>query len=174
MEGARILRYSVQLPPQRTEGSSVHAVAVCGSNNVWSRLVDRGVYHESRGVEKPDFTTVNDLASLGYLDQVRSLDQGEGDAEWVYPEGGRVNGVLHKIRLVALCMQIRDNGPNRPTLIVMCPATPSSKPSLPKILNAAANLPFRYSLSSYGSWNLGGPGNFGICTLAFSWLKPGS
>jgi len=57
---------------------------------------------------------------------------------------------------------------------VMCPATPSSNPYLPKILNAAASLPFRYARSLYGSSNLGGPGNAGIFTLAEALSRPGS
>ena len=55
----------------------------------------------------------------------------------------------------------------------MWPATPSSKPYLPKIRNAAARRPLRYSRSSYLSVNLGGPGNWGICTLAWASVRPG-
>lgn len=57
---------------------------------------------------------------------------------------------------------------------MICPATPSSKPYLPKILKAAASRPLRYSRSSYLSSNVGGPGNLGIWTLALVSLRPGS
>lgn len=72
---------------------------------------------------------------------------------------------------------------------VMWPATPSSKPYLPKILNAApqrqlaiiispvhlpASLPLRYARSLYGSSNFGRSGKLGILTLASPSLRPGS
>lgn len=56
----------------------------------------------------------------------------------------------------------------------MCPATPSSKPYFPNMRKAAASRPLRYSRSSYLSVNVGGPGNFAICPLAWDSLKPGS
>src|ERR1700761_9024095 len=49
---------------------------------------------------------------------------------------------------------------------VMCPATPSSKPYLPKMRNASARRPLRYSRSSYLSVKRGGEGNFCICASA--------
>lgn len=46
--------------------------------------------------------------------------------------------------------------------------------SYPKIRNAAARRPFKYSLSSCLFSNFGGPGSFGICTFALATDMPGS
>lgn len=61
------------------------------------------------------------------------------------------------------------------TRTVICPATPSSKPYLPKILKAAASLSFRYLRSAWGSSKVGGLGiESPPSLLAFAALNPGS
>jgi hypothetical protein len=75
----------------------------------------------------------------------------------------RLTGPLDPARVSATSLS---NFFLRLTLSVMCPATPSSNPYLPKIRKAAANRPLRYARSLYGSSNLGGLGSEGIFTLA--------
>lgn len=60
------------------------------------------------------------------------------------------------------------------TLSVIWPATPSSKPYLPKMRKAAASRPFRYSRSLYLSSNLGGLGNDKAPSLASTSETPTS
>lgn len=55
--------------------------------------MNRRVDHERRGIEHTVRTTVDDLAVVIDLDQVRFRYQRECTAKWVYPEGRRINGV---------------------------------------------------------------------------------
>jgi hypothetical protein len=46
--------------------------------------------HEGRRVKQPDIAALQDLALLADPDQIRLLDQREGDSERIHPERGFV------------------------------------------------------------------------------------
>jgi hypothetical protein len=96
------------------------------------------VDHVGCCVEEADFAAVDDFAFGIDEDEVGRFDEGEGDAEGVDPELVGVDGVLVEIRSRIWLRERREL-----TRRVMCPATPSSKPYLPKMRNAAASLPLR-------------------------------
>lgn len=94
MERARVLRDGVELAAQGAEAAAVDAVAVRGGVDVRPRLVDGRVNHEGGGVEQAHGAAVDDAAFLVDADQVGRFDEGEGDAEGVYPEGVWLDRVL--------------------------------------------------------------------------------
>lgn len=129
-------------------------MAVRSAVDVWTGGVDRGMDHIGRGVEESAFAAIDDLAGVVDEDEVGLVDQAEGDAEGVHPEAVGLHWVAHRDvagdalgwpRHVSTCL--RRTG--------KCIHT-SSKPYFPKIRNAAASLPFKYSRSLYLSSNFGG------------------
>jgi hypothetical protein len=95
MEGAGVLGDGVELAAEGAEGAAVDAVGVGGAEDVWPRGVYGVVDHVGGGVEEAVIVVaaIDDLAGGVDLDQVARLDQGEGQAERVDPEGGGVDGV---------------------------------------------------------------------------------
>lgn len=63
------------------------------AKHIGPSVMNRRVDHECRGIEHTVRTTVNDLAVVIDLDQVRFRHQRECTTERVYPEGLRINGV---------------------------------------------------------------------------------
>lgn len=61
--------------------------------DLWPCGMDRRVDHVRRGIEQPAGAARDDLPVVVDLDEIGRLDLGEGDAEGVDPEGGRVDGV---------------------------------------------------------------------------------
>lgn len=87
VEGAAVLADDVEFAAEGAEGAAVDAVAVARSVDAWARVVDGGVDHEGGGVEESRGPTVDDVAVVVHLDQIRRFDEGEGEAERVHPEG---------------------------------------------------------------------------------------
>lgn len=172
VKGAAVLRNRVERPAKCAKRAAIYAVTVRRSDDVRPSTMDGGMDHESGSVEEADGSSVNDFAGVVDLDQVRSLDQGEGNAEGIHPEGFRINGVLDVARISRLSSS--STGRWRRTRTVIWPATPSSNPYFPNILNAAASLPFKYARSLCLSSNFGGAGKAIISPRAFSLDSPGS
>ena len=93
MKSTRILRNHFQIPPQRAESPAVDAMTVCCAHYVRSRTMNRAVNHEGCCVQESAVAAVDHFALVTDLDKITAFDQGEGDSERVYPEGGRVNWV---------------------------------------------------------------------------------
>ena len=96
VKGARVLCRHVELSPQGAEGAPVDRVAVRRTEHVRSGLVDGRVDHVRRGIQQSARAAVNHLAGVVDQDQVTLLDQREGHAERVDPEGVGVDGVAER------------------------------------------------------------------------------
>ncbi len=93
VKGTRVLGDDVQLAAEGAEGTAMDGMGVRGAEDVRPGGVDGVVDHVGGCVEEAAFPSVNDFAGGVYLDEIAGSDQGEGDAEGVDPEGGRVDGV---------------------------------------------------------------------------------
>lgn len=62
VESARILRQTLQLPPQSAERPAVNTVAVRRAHDIWARFVDRRVDHVGGGVEQAVLAASDDFS----------------------------------------------------------------------------------------------------------------
>lgn len=93
VECTGILRNDVQRSSQRTEGTAIDTVTVCGTVDFGSRAMDRGMDHVGGAVEQSYRTTTDDIALMVDLNQVRPLDLGEGHTERIDPESRRIHWI---------------------------------------------------------------------------------
>jgi len=165
MEGTGILRYDIERSAKRAERPPMKTMAVRSAVNIWSSRMNSRMDHESCGVQHPIRSAGNDLAVVVYLDQVRGFHQLECCAERINPECCRVDRIPDSDMsgdtwwLFLVTRSTRDGD----TFI------PSSYPLSPKILNAAARRPLRYSRSLNLSSKTG---MLGICIFTFAFSAP--
>lgn len=93
VESARILRQTLQPPPQSAESPAVDTVAVRRAHDVRPRFVDRRVDHVRGGVEQAVLAAADDFSGVVDEDQVGFGDEAEGSAERVHPEAVGLHGV---------------------------------------------------------------------------------
>ena len=108
--------------PSETERLAVHRVRVRRGDDVGSRPVDRRVDHERRPVERG--VALDDLALVVHEQQIARPHLPK-----LFPNG--------------LTQKWSGRSGSR---TVMCPATPSAKPNLPKMRSAPASLALRWAL----------------------------
>lgn len=168
MESARVLGDGVQLPAQRAERAAIDAVRMRRSIDIWTSLVNGRMDHVCCAVEQTAWPAINDLSLFVDENEIRGLDHGERNAEGIDPEGRRVHRIAQR--------DVPRNSFIEPVLAkdpeCRCNRISSSWP--PARQYPPASLPLRYARSLYGSSNFGGPGNWGILTLASTSLSPGS
>lgn len=63
------------------------------TNDIGTSSVNGRVDHERSSVEEPIRASVNDLAIMIDLDQIRGFHQRKRGPEWIDPESGWVHGV---------------------------------------------------------------------------------
>ena len=128
--------------------------------------------HEGSRIQQSHISTGDDLPLMVDLDQVALLDEGKRNSERVDPEccgidriaQGDVSSDTFIEAVLASYQADQHDWIDKRVLSV----------EIPKMRNAAASLPFKYSRSSYLSVNFGGPGNLGIWTWAWFSERPGS
>jgi hypothetical protein len=96
MESARILRQTLQLPPQRTESPPINTMAMRSAHDIRPGFVDRGVDHVGGGVEQAVLAAADDFAGVVDEDEVGLGHEAEGAAEGVHPEAVGLHGVAER------------------------------------------------------------------------------
>lgn len=96
MESTRILRQTLQLPPQRTKSPSINTMTMRRAQHIRPRFMDGTVNHVRGRVEEAVLAAVDDFPAVVDEDEVGFGDQAEGAAEGVYPEAVGLHGVAER------------------------------------------------------------------------------
>lgn len=85
--------HNIKWLPQRTVTPPINTMTMRRTHHIRPRRMHRRMNHIRCRIQQAARPPIDDLPVVVHQDEVTALDQAEGHAERVHPEGGRVDGV---------------------------------------------------------------------------------